>query len=267
MTPSAWVGARGGNPAGVGRSSSAGSYEAGRRPTRLRNRTASARHTLVRLAIKTAYRKTIHSQGWNGELTRRRLGRQILDLGNLENEADGIEFGYCYDTSPVICREPHAAPVDHVDAYTPGTLPGARPPSLFLDDGRAIFDLFGPGFTLLRFDDIDVAAFAAGAAKCGMPLKIVDIRDGHAARFTNAILFSSAPTTTSPGAATRSPEHPSPSSTACAARHQLDPIWAIMYMPPGRGRFGRRSGKAPCRSSPSTPVSRGRRRCRGSRWR
>ena len=134
----------------------------------------------MRLAIKTAYRKTIHSQGWNGELIRRRLGREIPDLGNLENEADGIEFGYCYDTSPVIWREPHTAPVDHMDAYTPGTLPGARPPSLFLDDGRAIFDLFGRGFTLLRFDDIDVAAFAAAAAERGMPVKIVDIRDDHA---------------------------------------------------------------------------------------
>jgi 2-polyprenyl-6-methoxyphenol hydroxylase-like FAD-dependent oxidoreductase len=155
-------------------------YEAERRPVAVRNRTASARHTLVRLSIKTAYRKTIHSQGWNGERSRRRLGREILDLGNLENAADGIEFGYRYDTSPVVCPELHPAPADHMDAYTPSTLPGARPPSLFLEDGQAIFDLFGRGFTLLRFDDIDVADFASAAAECGMPFKIVDIRDDHA---------------------------------------------------------------------------------------
>jgi 2-polyprenyl-6-methoxyphenol hydroxylase-like FAD-dependent oxidoreductase len=155
-------------------------YEAERRPVAVRNRTASARHTLVRLAIKTAYRKVIHSQGWAGERSRRRLGREILDLGNLENEADGIEFGYCYDTSPVICHESHTAPADHMDAYMPSTRPGARPSSLFLKDGQAIFDLLGRGFTLLRFDDIDVDAFVAAAADRGMPLKVVDIRDEHA---------------------------------------------------------------------------------------
>jgi Aromatic-ring hydroxylase, C-terminal len=122
----------------------------------------------------------IHSQGWKGERSRRRLGREILDLGNLENEADGIEFGYRYDTSPVVCHEPHAAPVDHMDAYSPSTRPGARPPSLFLNDGQAIFDLFGRGFTLLRFNNIDIDAVVAAAAERGMPLKVADIRDEHA---------------------------------------------------------------------------------------
>jgi 2-polyprenyl-6-methoxyphenol hydroxylase-like FAD-dependent oxidoreductase len=155
-------------------------YEAERRPVAIRNRTASARHTLVRLAIKTLYRKVIHTDGWNGERGRRRLGREILDLGNLENEAAGIEFGYRYDTSPIICGEPHTATADHMHGYTPGTRPGSRPPSLFLADGRAIFDLFGLGFTLLRFADLDVDCLAAAAAERGIPLKIVDIRDDHA---------------------------------------------------------------------------------------
>ena len=155
-------------------------YEAERRPVAIRNRTASARHTLVRLAIKTAYRKAIRSEGWKGERGRRRLGREILDLGNLENEADGIEFGYRYDSSPIVCGEPHTTTADHMHAYTPGTRPGARPPSLFLGDGRAIFDLFGLGFTLLRFAELDVDSVATAAADRGIPLKIVDIRDDHA---------------------------------------------------------------------------------------
>jgi 2-polyprenyl-6-methoxyphenol hydroxylase-like FAD-dependent oxidoreductase len=173
-------------------------YEAERRAVAIRNRAASARHTLVRLAIKAAYRRVIHSEGWNGERSRQRLGREILDLGNLENEAAGIEFGYRYDTSPVVCCEPPRgdrkrggagrsgsphntnASADHMHAYTPGTRPGSRPPSLFLEDGRAIFDLFGLGFTLLRFADVDVDSLVAAAADRGIPLAIVDIRDDHA---------------------------------------------------------------------------------------
>jgi 2-polyprenyl-6-methoxyphenol hydroxylase-like FAD-dependent oxidoreductase len=155
-------------------------YAAERRAVAVRNRTASARHTLVRLAIKTAYRKVIRTEGWNGERSRRRLSREILDLGNLENEADGIEFGYRYDSSPVICNEQHTAPADHMHAYTPSTQPGKRPPSLFLEDGQAIFDRFGLGFTLLRFANLDVDSLAAAAAERGMPLKIVDIREDRA---------------------------------------------------------------------------------------
>ncbi|WP_158260312.1 FAD-dependent monooxygenase [Mycobacterium talmoniae] len=152
-------------------------YQAERRSVAVRNRAASARHTLVRLAIKTAYRKRIHSEGWNGERSRRRLGREILDLGNLENEADGIEFGYRYQNSPVICHEAHPVPADRMDSYTPTTLPGARPPSLVLDSGQAIFDLLGPGFTLLRFDEIDVAPLVTAAQQRDVPLTVVDIRD------------------------------------------------------------------------------------------
>ncbi|WP_435592295.1 FAD-dependent monooxygenase [Nocardia sp. bgisy118] len=155
-------------------------YEAERRPVAVRNRTASARHTLVRLAIKTGYRKRIHDEGWSGDRDRRRAGREILDLGNLENEADGIEYGYRYDNSPVICHERHPAPTDSMHTYLPGTLPGTRPPSLFLADGQAVFDLFGRGFTLLRFDDSDVTAFVTAAAERGLPLDVVDIRDEHA---------------------------------------------------------------------------------------
>ena len=132
------------------------------------------------MAVKTAYRKAIHSEGWAGERSRRRLAREILDLGNLENEADGIEFGYRYDTSSAIWHESGTAPIQTMHAYTPSSWPGARPPSLFLADGRAIFDRFGTGFTLLRFADIDVAPIVAVATDRRMPLDVIDVADGHA---------------------------------------------------------------------------------------
>jgi 2-polyprenyl-6-methoxyphenol hydroxylase-like FAD-dependent oxidoreductase len=155
-------------------------YQAERRAVGIRNRTASARHTLIRLAIKTMQRTRLNNQGWAGDRDRCRLGRDILDLGNLENEADGIEFGYSYDTSPVICGEHHTKAPDTAHRYIPSTRPGARPPAVILTDGRAIFDLFGHGFTLLRFADTDVEPFVTAAAERAVPLTVVDIRDDRA---------------------------------------------------------------------------------------
>lgn len=155
-------------------------YDAERRPVGHRNRNASARHTLVRLAIKMANSRKYRSEGWAGDRDRAQFGREILDLGNLENEADGIEYGYRYDTSPAICTEPQHALPDTLHAYAPSTVPGVRPPSIILPDGQAIFDLFGTGFTLLRFADVDVDTFKVAAEQRGVPLQVVDIRDEDA---------------------------------------------------------------------------------------
>jgi len=154
-------------------------YEIERRSVALRNQAAAGRHSMVRIAIKAALRSAIRSERWNGDRSRRRLGREIADLGNLENEAFGIEFGYRYDGSPVVASEAGTPPPLTRDSYTPTTWPGARPPSVHLADGRALFDLFGKGFTLLRFTDVDTTALVAAAQHCGMPLEVLDIRDNH----------------------------------------------------------------------------------------
>ncbi|WP_433622035.1 FAD-dependent monooxygenase [Nocardia sp. CA-120079] len=156
-------------------------YEQERRSVALRNREAAARHSVVRAAVMTTFRPSMYSERWLGERTRQQIGREIGDLGNLENEAWGIELGYRYDYSPVICGEPEPrAPQQRMDVYTPGTWPGSRPPSVRLDDGRAIFDLFGRGFTLLRFADHDVDGFIDAATQRGVPVEVVDIRDARA---------------------------------------------------------------------------------------
>jgi 2-polyprenyl-6-methoxyphenol hydroxylase-like FAD-dependent oxidoreductase len=157
-------------------------YEAERHPVGRRNRAASVRHMAIRLQIGFASSPKIHEASARGERARRALGRRILALGNLENEALGIEIDDRYDGSPGVARETGEPPPHAMERYRPSTWPGLRAPSLHLEDGRALYDLLGPGFSLLRFAPIDSSALEAAAAKCGLPLVVLDLRDARARR-------------------------------------------------------------------------------------
>ncbi|MBW2395673.1 MAG: FAD-dependent monooxygenase [Deltaproteobacteria bacterium] len=158
------------------------SYEAERLPVGFRNRAASARHAAVRTQISQAYGPAVHEATPKGEQARQVLGKHIQELGNLENEALGIEIGYRYDDSPIICQEEGDTPAYPIDRYNPSTWPGVRAPSLFLSDGTALYDRFSDGFTLLRFDDVEVSALEDAAKDRGVPIEVVDIRDELAER-------------------------------------------------------------------------------------
>lgn len=158
-------------------------YEAERRHVGARVRIASARHSAVRFIIGDQYDPLLHEDSEAGLKKREEYGKVILDAGNLENEAWGIEWGYRYDASPVICHEDGEAPAYEWETVVPTTWPGVRAPNVFLDNGKgeAIFDLFGKEFTLLNFGDNSTDMFAELAAELGIPLDIVQVNDAHAA--------------------------------------------------------------------------------------
>jgi hypothetical protein len=59
-------------------------------------------------------------------------GRRIASFGNAENESYGIEYGYAYEKSPVICAERGADIPSDPLRYIPTTFPGVRMPSVVL---------------------------------------------------------------------------------------------------------------------------------------
>ena len=60
--------------------------------------------------------------------------------------------------------------------------PGARAPHVWLGGGKSTLDLFGRGFTLLRFAGApDVTTMRDAAAARDLPLKIEDIDSAEAA--------------------------------------------------------------------------------------
>jgi 2-polyprenyl-6-methoxyphenol hydroxylase-like FAD-dependent oxidoreductase len=146
------------------------SYEVERRPVGLRNLKASERHNEVRGLIGRLYHDGLGVPGMAGDAVRTQVGQRIAAYGNAENECRGIEFGYSYENSPVICSEPNVQADGDFVAYRPTTLPGCRLPSIFLGDGSALFDRLGRWFTVISFSGADPSELVSAAKKHRLPL-------------------------------------------------------------------------------------------------
>ncbi|WP_456843294.1 aromatic-ring hydroxylase C-terminal domain-containing protein [Bradyrhizobium sp. USDA 4486] len=53
-------------------------------------------------------------------------------------------------------------------------------PSIFLEDGKALYDQLGPYFTLLDFGGHDTSAFASAAKRRNVPLSIFTVKEAAA---------------------------------------------------------------------------------------
>jgi hypothetical protein len=149
------------------------SYEAERRPVGLRNREASKRHSETRRDIASLYHCGLTAQGPDGDMARADAGRRIAAFGNAENESYGIEYGYAYPESPVICAEPKADIPSDPLRYMPTTFPGVRMPSVVLEDYTPIYDRLGLWFTLVCVGMRPSAALVEAAARRSVPLDVL----------------------------------------------------------------------------------------------
>jgi hypothetical protein len=98
-------------------------------------------------------------------------------------DAVGVQIGGRYDGSPIIVPDgnpPADIFPDTYDIYTPSGQPGGRAPHFWLDNrrvmGSSLFDRFGKGFTLLRFNRMANAdTLECAAQKRNLPLAVVDV--------------------------------------------------------------------------------------------
>lgn len=155
------------------------SYNIERRPVGVMNCKAAGANLEVRLEAAKQYVPEIHEDSPEGEVARARASKELARLGNLENEAMGIEHGFSYDGSPVIMTEYLASNDLKFDpaVYTPSTRPGVRLPNVFLADGSALYDQLGEWLTLLCFDDTDTSGFGAAAQTADVPLKVLKLKE------------------------------------------------------------------------------------------
>ena len=114
-----------------------------------RNVAASGFAAKGRRTWRAAWRPNIRDDTPDGAASRANLVRVAEEEQKKSNRMIGAELGYRYEDSPIIADE-DGGPPHEVMNYVPTTWPGTRLPHVWLDDGRALHDLIGSGYTLLR---------------------------------------------------------------------------------------------------------------------
>lgn len=126
------------------------------------------------------YRPCIEEDTPEGWAVREEIGEVIHRTKYREFNALGVVLGYRYLDSPIIIDDGSSAQWTISPDYTPSAAPGALAPHRWLADDRSLYDLFGPGFTLLVTSDhagADADRAAIDARSCGVPLDIVRLPD------------------------------------------------------------------------------------------
>lgn len=129
------------------------SYEAERRPAARRMIDVAAHNTkhLAYAFVDAA----LTSPGSEGERARE-IAHERLAVKEAEFLAEGLVLGYSYPDSPIITPDAPggpAVPAPDAVTYHPTAAPGHLLPHLALADGRVVYDLLGPEFTLIALGD------------------------------------------------------------------------------------------------------------------
>ena len=155
------------------------SYDYERRPASARAAEVSLQN--YRRLTSAAPRTEIHDATEAGEAVRRTIGARLVAENEKSWHPVGVHLGYLYYPSPIVVPDGTPAPADDTMGYAPTSFPGARAPHAWLAPGRSTLDLFGAGFVLLKFAEVDSGPIERAAAARGVPLAVHRIDDAQAA--------------------------------------------------------------------------------------
>jgi 2-polyprenyl-6-methoxyphenol hydroxylase-like FAD-dependent oxidoreductase len=149
-------------------------YVAERQPITMQVSNFAMDHAQKMIKARRAVPANIEEPGAND--VRAQVGSEAYELNVQQFCCAGLNFGYYYEGSPIIAYDGETAPAYSMGGFTESTVPGCRAPHFWLPDGRSLYDAFGDGYTLLRFDpDVDVKALVDGARSRGLPLAVLDV--------------------------------------------------------------------------------------------
>jgi 2-polyprenyl-6-methoxyphenol hydroxylase-like FAD-dependent oxidoreductase len=151
-------------------------YEAERQPITMQVSNFAMDHAAKMIKARRAVPANIEADDADGQRAREEIGREAYDLNVQQFCCAGLNFGYYYQGSPIIASDDEAPPAYSMGDFTESTVPGCRAPHFWLADGRSLYDAFGAGYTLLRFDPAaDIAPLLAAADARRVPLTVVDV--------------------------------------------------------------------------------------------
>jgi 2-polyprenyl-6-methoxyphenol hydroxylase-like FAD-dependent oxidoreductase len=152
------------------------SYELERRP--IGDQVARAVGRQASRSLDVTYDgEELEAVGASGRAARDRLAAQLAVTEPARYDPVGLNFGYHYADSPLVCPAEAPAPELEIDRYEPLARPGFRLPHLWREDGSSIFDQLGADFTLVRTGPtpVNAGAFHAEAHERGIPLAELDV--------------------------------------------------------------------------------------------
>lgn len=151
-------------------------YEAERHPITQQVSHFAMDHAARMIKARSDVPANIEAQDDAGRAARERIGREAYELNVQQFCCAGLNFGYYYESSPILVPDDESPPPYTMGGFTESTVPGCRVPHFVLKDGRSLYDALGQGYTLLRLDAaVDIAALEVAAAQRRMPLAVVDL--------------------------------------------------------------------------------------------
>lgn len=151
-------------------------YELERKPITEQVSRFAMNHALALQKEREAVPTDLEKPGLAGDALRAVTGQALYDLNVQQYCCAGLNFGYFYDSSPLIAYDGQMAPDYAMHTFTASTVPGCRTPHVWLSDGRSLYDVLGDDYALLRLDNtIDIAPLQRAAQARGMPLRVVDV--------------------------------------------------------------------------------------------
>lgn len=148
-------------------------------------------HAMAMSKMRSAVPAEIEDDSEAGAAARARIGRESYELNVQQFCCAGLNFGYYYDSSPLIHYDGESAPGYTMGGFTASTVPGCRAPHFWLRDGRSLYDAFGSDYTLLRTRrDAEVQPLIDAARVRRMPMTLLDVsEEALPAEYRHALLL------------------------------------------------------------------------------